>query len=86
MWSNRDARSSVDDGDVVRVRRGQHPHVRLLADERERSEPTKHEPFAMQLDDRRTQARRQGGRLASSSFGTYVSTRKVAGFRAAPRP
>ena len=58
----RDSRSSVDESDLVRVRRGQHPHVRLLADERERSEPTKRESFALQLANRRTQAFGQGDR------------------------
>jgi len=71
----RDSRPSIDESDVVRVRRGEHPHVRLLTDERERSEPTKRESFALQLANRRTQAFRQAIAVASSSFGTYVSTR-----------
>ncbi len=55
----RDSRSSVDEGDVVRSRRGQHPHIRLLAYERERSKPTKRQPLTLQLGNRRTQASRQ---------------------------
>ena len=59
MWSNMSPARRLTREMSCAFDRGQHPHVRLLADEGERSKPTKRQPFTLQLGDRRTEAGRQ---------------------------